>query len=246
MTYDNDPITLRRVEETPGLWQGIRDGVSRHAMIAEDGAIHDALDAFAAKVATIVDEVQVHKQNGRIREAAGAVLIALGNEIERGIAEAHKVNEIDRQMLELPPEMPYPQFREIRSNFSGLSKHETLKRLQSATVVELAALMDGGQQLSGMDDETWDTAVERARVIFHIEKASLASNFQLAPSTERIIVTGPDMTAAEAHAREALERYRARLDALEDAERSLQGAVTILSVITGLSRDEVIAAALEA
>lgn len=121
---------------------------------------------------------------------------------------------------------------EVRNRFRNLTPAEQAGFINSASPVELAALLEHDGALSSLDPTLHELARERALVAFHIERAGLASSFPAVPSLNRIIAIGTDTDATNAAAEQQVTDLKQHIAAVEDDEAALQHLVRFIADVT--------------
>lgn len=183
----------------------------------------------------------------QVREDAVPTVRQLGAEIRAAGKAATDLSERYAVALTPPPSIPTIRFAERRASWRGQSDAEQVQRAQTADAEALAALLDGGRDLSGItNDHAWEIIQDRALPVFHVARSGMQARYALQPTADRLVVSGPDVAAAERAATEAADRLRADRDALDETEAHLQSVLTLLAVLTGRTREAVLAEALAA
>lgn len=97
-------------------------------------------------------------------------------------------------------------------------------------MVDLTALVATGNRIP-LEAAIWDRAVERYREENVLVQMSLPAQHPATATVERPLATGPDMDAARAAAREKLAEHNARLERVEQAQRSATELLVFLAAV---------------
>lgn len=237
-------IHLREAASPAGpVFTVTRNGGVSHTALAS-GSSASALSALAPIVNRNAERLQPDAMVEQVRDDAVAAVHALGADVKAGIVEQRDIARIRQATMAIPPNLPTEKFSEIRERLDRLDLPALAQRALSGDVIELAAQIDGGRDLSPHDDTTWAIVEERAAKAFHVARSGLQANYALKPSPDRLIQSGPDTAAAEQAADEAFQRLVEREDALEAREASLQSVLTVLAVLQHKTREQVLSEAL--
>lgn len=204
------------------------------ALMATGSPIAAAMSGLSAAMARNVANLLPERLAEANRREAGPVLAALRGEIEAATARLRAAREAEAVILSVPPSIPTGRFPEIRAIYRTLSPANAAARANAASAEELAALIDGGQALAGLDDQIWNIVKDRAIRLFHIERTGSAARHPLEPTPARLIVSGVDQAAAEHAADMGYQAHRARFEEIEAAESSLQSVLATLAVALDL------------
>jgi hypothetical protein len=138
---------------------------------------------------------------------------------------------------EPPAQLPFAT--EDRAAFRALDLAAKAAWIIAADRWQLAALIVAGRIRSPeLSDELWNEIIERHAILAHIERSGLQAGFQLQPTPADPAITGPDVQAAEAAAREAVARWRDDEQAVEDAENTLRSVIGAIAVATDMTVDD--------
>lgn len=192
--------------------------------------VPEALSSWAGTVAAMVQRYQPVARSEALRDQCGSICNATHAAIER--ARSIRRDHAERQVrLRTPaPSIDMTHQTERRAMVRGLGRAEQMRVVQSADATMLAALAADPGNLANLAPEAWEMAQDRYMALNSVELAGAHGRFERKPSLDELTVTGPDMTAAEAAAAEALDAFRRDRDEMEQVEEALQRTIRLLAL----------------
>ena len=240
------PLTVQYSEDQNGVvFNSHRDGVTVAAFTTHVQVSTEAI-ALADIATHLAERLQPSAFDVEIVERAKPLRQAWKVQHDEGLTEKRAFAEAEVRMAEIPPSVRRDNFLEIRASFKGLDTAEAAQTASRADLETLAALIDGGQVLTGLSDPAWEIVQDRYLVLANIERMGLLANFQQVPTVDNLLATGPDLAAAEKAVREMLAAHEQRKDDLKNSESELLSMLKFMANVEKRSVDDVLLSALAA
>jgi hypothetical protein len=127
----------------------------------------------------------------------------------------------------------------IVNRFATMPLAEQASWAQTASLEETSALQAAGRAFfrNATDDNIWQLVDSRHMTQAHIRITGLQADYKRQPTAADPIAHGPDLTAVELAAAQALERHTGRRDIVAAAEGSLRSMVAAVALATGKTPD---------
>lgn len=217
---------------------GLRYLYAGTAVILRDdlpGIGGDVLAAMMSTLKEVHDEAAATFRPEKVadvaRERMGPrAFAATRHAFDEAKAYDRAANEADARIM-VPAEPVAPEVAvEARQALRSLDRAGQAQAVNQADLVDLTALVATGNRIP-LEAGIWDRAVERYREENVLVQMSLPAQHPATATVERPLATGPDMDAARAAAREKLAEHNARLERVEQAQRSATELLVFLAAV---------------
>ena len=240
------PLTIQYAEDENGfVFNSNRDGVTVTGF-TRDALLSSAATALADIATRDLARLQPSSFDAEIAEKARPCLKSWKVLHDHVVAKKRGITEADIRAMEIPASVRRAHFPEIRVRFKNLDTADAAKIASRAPLETLSALIDGGQELTGLSDPVWEIVQDRYLVLAHVERMGLSATFQKIPTVDNLLATGPDHSAAEKAVREMLATHKARKTDLSNSESELRSMLSFIANVCHRSVDDVLQDALSA
>lgn len=213
-------------------------------------AIHAAAplaDGLNADERTFQPEALATARERRMAPFIGAAGIALS----AATAEAREAQAAWKMGITPPPAVAddaLHQGREIRDQFRAVDgPRDRHQFIAAASPAALAALLASDGGLAGLTPDELEQVKERALPIFHALRTGAAGSNPKRPSLANgLIVSGVDEVAVGAQAEAAVERFKERMQAVENDEAALRSIVKFIAAVLDIAPEAALERVMEA
>lgn len=220
----------------------------RAAAVVRNPAINAELQRLGARdIPEIVQRYSDAAQPEEIRAACGPLIDIIGTAVQDGRARRRQYMTAMADHMTIPSTVARTWFPLQVDQFLAASPSDQMRFVRTCGMTALAALVDAGQDILGLNDDEWAIVRDRATALFYAERAGIAARHPAQPSLDGdLFAVGPDNAAVEAAAQEALDGARATAAEIDADEDSLRRVIDVIAVMTGMKPADVLAQALGA
>lgn len=202
------------------------------------------LEEFVTKATEAETVMRPEAMPAQVARIAGPLLGVARKALHSATESAREVEALKVRVLTPPPAIADAARAfggEVRGNVRTLDPGAQAAFVQQASAVELAALLEQGGGLAGLNAQMLDLARERALSVFHVERTALNASHPNVPTTKRMIAVGTSRTDTAAAAEIAVANYKARVEAVEADESVLQHLIGFISASTATTPAQALA-----
>lgn len=201
-----------------------------------DGIVAASLERLAARnldgYTGAALEREIQTELARIRPALLAAIAGV-----REVRSNHQVRKA--RTLDFNREVGASLRSDLRRFWASHDSPQRLKLAIDGDWKLLSALIEAGQDFSGLSNELWNQVETRFMILNHLKIAGLDSSHVIPSTTEFLTGAGTDHAAAFKTAETAVKAWEAEGDLLEIAESYFQSLISALMLVSGRSATEI-------
>ncbi|SEI03424.1 hypothetical protein [Paracoccus alkenifer] len=201
-----------------------------------DGIVAASLERLAARnldgYTGPALEREVSTELARIRPALLAAIAGV-----REIRSNHQLRKA--RTLDFNREVNASLRSDLRRFWAGHDSPQRLKLAIDGDWLLLSALIESGQDFSGLSNELWNQVETRFMILNHVKIAGLDSSHVIPSTTEYLTGAGTDHAAAFKTAEQAVRAWEVESDLLDLAEDYFQALVRALMLVSNKSATEI-------